>query len=245
MKQWKLALRSLTRRKGFAVAVVAILALCIGANTAVFSVVDAVLLKPLSFPDSERLVTVLEASPSKSEPESLIAPGRLADWNRMNHTFDGIAASYSENVTDTSGSEPERLAGRRVSPGYFRVFGTRPLYGRTFTPEEDVAGGPTSAVIGYAFWTRRYGQSPGVVGRRLSIQGKGYTIVGVMPREFQTANIDVWIPAQTPPFLMRIREARFYSGVGRTKPGVRRASSANWASSFRKRIRVGRRWFAA
>jgi putative ABC transport system permease protein len=220
MKPWKLALRSLTRRKGFVAAVVAILALGIGANTAVFSVVDAVLLKPLPFPNSERLVTVLEASPSKSEPESLIAPGRLADWNRMNHTFDGIAASYSENVTDTSGSEPERLAGRRVSPGYFRVFGTRPLYGRTFTPEEDVAGGPTSAVIGYAFWTRRYGQSPGVVGRRLSIQGKGYTIVGVMPREFQTANIDVWIPAQTPPFLMRIREARFYSGVGRTKPGV-------------------------
>ncbi|HUE24389.1 MAG TPA: ADOP family duplicated permease [Bryobacteraceae bacterium] len=138
----------------------------------------------------------------------------------MNHTFDGIAASYSENVTDTSGNEPERLAGRRVSPGYFRVFGTKPLYGRTFTAEEDVDGGPTAAVIGYALWTRRFSQSPNAIGWRLIIGGKGYTIVGVMPKEFQTANIDAWIPAQTPPFLMRIREARFYSGVGRMKPGV-------------------------
>jgi putative ABC transport system permease protein len=220
MKHWKLALRSLTRRKVFVAAVVAVLALGIGANTAVFSVVDAVLLKPLPFPDSERLVTVLEASPSKSAPESLIAPARLADWNRMNHTFEGIAASYAENVTDTSGDEPERLAGRIVSPGYFRVLGTKPLYGRTFTPDEDVAGGPTAAVIGYALWTRRYHQSPAAIGRRLIVQGKGYTIVGVMPKDFQTADIDVWSPAQTPPFLMRIREARFYSGVGRMKPGV-------------------------
>jgi putative ABC transport system permease protein len=220
MKHWKIALRSLARRKGFALAVVGILALGIGANTAVFSVVDAVLLKPLPFPDSARLVTVLEASPSKSEPESLISPARLADWNRMNHTFDGIAASYTENVTDTSGDEPERLAGRRVSPGYFRVFGTKPLYGRTFTPDEDVEGGPTSAVIGYGLWTRRYHQSPGAIGRRLIVQGTGYTIVGVMPRDFQTANVDVWIPAQIGAFLMRIREARFYAGVGRMKPGV-------------------------
>jgi putative ABC transport system permease protein len=220
MQHWKPALRSLTRRKAITSAVVAILALGIGANTAVFSVVDTILLKPLPFPDSERLVTVLEASPSKSEAASLIAPGRLADWNRMNHTFEGIAASYAENVTDTSGGEPERLAGRRVSPGYFRVFGTKPLYGRTFTPDEDVAGGPNSAVIGYAFWTRRYAQSPGAIGRRLTIRGQGYTVVGVMPKEFQTSDIDVWIPAQTPPFLMRIREARFYSGVGRMKPGV-------------------------
>lgn len=220
MQHWKLALRSLTRRKASVAAVVAILALGIGANTAVFSVVDAILLKPLPYPDPARLVTLLEASPSRNEPESLIAPARLADWSRMNHTFDGMAASYAENVTDTSGNEPERLAGRRVSPGFFQVFGTRPLHGRTFTSGEEVAGGPASAVIGHAFWTRRYHQSPGAIGRRLIVAGKGYTIVGVMPKEFQNANIDVWIPAQTPPFLMRIREDRFYSGVGRLKPGV-------------------------
>lgn len=220
MRHWKLALRSLARRKAFAAAVVAILALGIGANTAVFSVVDAILLRPLPFPDSGRLVSVMEASPSKSEPISLIAPGRLEEWNRMNHTFDGIAASYAENVTDTSGDEPERLAGRRVSPGYFRVFGTKPVLGRAFTAEEEVAGGPTTATISYTLWTRRFHQSPAVIGRRLVIGGSGYTIVGVMPLDFASPAIDVWIPAQTPPFLMRIREARFYSGVGRMKQGV-------------------------
>ncbi|HLY20418.1 MAG TPA: ABC transporter permease [Bryobacteraceae bacterium] len=220
MQQWKLALRSLTRRKGFAAAVVAILALGIGANTAVFSVVDRILLKPLPYPDSGRLVSVLEASPSKSEPESLIAPVRLDEWNRMNRTFEGIAASYTENVTDTSEREPARLAGRRVSPGYFRVFGTKALAGRTFTPEEDQAGGPTSAVISYTLWTRRYHQAPETVGRRLVLSGTGYTIVGVMPPEFASSAIDVWLPAQVNAFLMRIREARFYAGTGRMKPGV-------------------------
>ncbi len=220
MKHWTLAVRSLTRRKGFTAAVVAILALGIGANTAVFSVVDAVLLKPLPYPDSARLVSVLEASPSKSAPESLIAPGRLEEWSRMNRTFAGVAASYTENVTDTSGSEPERLAGRRVSPGYFRVFGSRPLLGRTFTPEEDREGGPTAAVISYALWTRRYHQSADAIGQRLMVGGTGFTIVGVMPPEFASPTIDVWLPAQIGPYLMRIREARFYTGIGRMKPGV-------------------------
>ncbi len=220
MKQWKLVLRSLTRRKGFSAAVIAILGLGIGANTAVFSVVDAILLKPLPYPGADRLVSVMEASPSKSEPVSLIAPGRLQDWNRMNRTFDGIVASYTENVTDTSGSEPERLAGRRVSPGYFRVFGTNPQLGRTFTHEEDLDGGPTSAVISYSLWTRRYRQSPEVIGRRLLIGGQGFTIVGVMPAEFASAAIDVWLPAQVNSFLLGVREARFYSGTGRLKRGV-------------------------
>lgn len=220
MRNWKMAWRALGRRKAFAAAVTGILALGIGANTAVFSVVDAVLLKPLPFPDSGRLVSLLEASPSKSERESLIAPGRLEDWNRLNRAFASIAGSYNESVTDTSGDEPERLAGRRVSPRYFRVFGTQPLYGRPFTAGEEVAGGPTAAVIGYGFWTRRYHQSPVAVGRRLLLGGKSYTIVGVMPRDFQTSDVDVWLPAQTPPFLMGLRDARFYSGVGRMKPGV-------------------------
>ena len=220
MQHWKLALRSLTRRKGFAAAVVGILALGIGANTAVFSVVDTVLLKPLPYPDSSRLVSVMEASPSKSAPVSLIAPGRLEDWNRMNRTFDRIAGVYTENVTDTSGSEPERLAGRRVSPGYFAVFGTKPLLGRTFTPEEERVGGPPAAVIGYEFWTRRFRQLQDAVGRRLTVGGAGFTIVGVMPREFASSPVDVWLPSPVNDWLMRVREARFYSGVGRMKPGV-------------------------
>jgi putative ABC transport system permease protein len=219
MKQWMLAWRSLARRPGFVSAVVLILALGIGANTAVFSLVDAVLLKPLSYPNPDRLVTVMEASPSKNESTSLIAPARLEDWNRRNRTFEAITAFYSENVTDTSGAEPERLAARRILPRYFTVFGSKPAAGRTFTPDEEVDGGPLSVVISHGLWERRYHEAPSAIGQRLVIEGRGYTIVGVMPKEFATAT-DLWIPAQLAASLMRNRDARFCIGVGRMKPGV-------------------------
>src|SRR5205823_3684381 len=133
---------------------------------------------------------------------------------------ESISGHYSESVTDTSGAEPERLAGRRVSPRYFAVYGMAPLVGRTFTPDEDQNGGPKSAVISYGLWTRRYGQDPGVAGKRLVVGGVGFTIVGVMPKEFAPASIELWMPAQLAPSLMRIREARFLGGVARMKPGV-------------------------
>ena len=220
MKSWQIALRSLLRRPGYTVTAVLMLVLGAGTTTALFSVVDTILLKPLPYPNPDRLVTVLEASPSKNKKESLVAPGRLEDWNRLNRTFQAIAGAYSENVTDTSGTEPERLAGRRVSPRFFLVYGAAPLLGRTFTKDEELAGGPTSAVISDGLWTRRYGQDRGVLGKRLVLGGQGYTIVGVMPRNFFAPSVDLWLPAQTPPALMRIREARFLSGVGRMQPGV-------------------------
>jgi putative ABC transport system permease protein len=220
MKQWQIACRALLRRPGYSVTAILMLVLGIGATTTLFSVVDTILLKPLPYPNPDRLVTVLEASPSKNKKESLMAPGRIEDWNRLNQTFEGIAGSYAENVTDTSGTEPERLAGRRVSPRFFNVYGVAPLIGRTFTKEEEVNGGPAAAVISYGLWTRRYGQSSAVLGQRLVLAGKAFPIVGVMPKDFAAPTIDSWIPAQIAPFLMRLREARFFSGIGRMKPGV-------------------------
>ena len=117
-------------------------------------------------------------------------------------------------------AQPERLAGRRVAPRYFDVFGMPALVGRTFTPQEDVLGGPLAAVISYGLWQRRYGLDPQITSRRIVIDGKGYSIVGVMPKSFSGAGVDVWIPGQHPQFLMRLRDARFYSGVGRMKPGA-------------------------
>jgi putative ABC transport system permease protein len=220
MQRWQIALRTLIRRPGYTVTAMLMLIMGIGATTTLFSLVDTVLLKPLPYPDSDRLVTVYETQPSKSDQENLIAPARLADWARMNQTFGALSAMYTENVTDTSGTEPERLAGRRVAPRYFDVLATKPLLGRTFHPDEEVYGGPLAAVISYGMWTRRYGQDPATVGKRLVIAGAGCTIIGVMPKEFTTPTIDLWLPAQINPVLMRIREARFYNGVGRLKPGV-------------------------
>jgi putative ABC transport system permease protein len=220
MKSWMLAGRALARRPGFALTVFALLALGIAANTALFSVVDTVLLKPLPYPDPDRLVSVYEANSAKSQATSLIAPGRLEDWNRMSAAFEAISGSYSENVTDTAGAEPERLTGLRVAPRYFDVFGAPALLGRTPAGDEEREGGPRVAVISHGLWTRRYGQDPGVLGRRLVLGGDGYSIVGVMPKSFASASIDVWIPAQTSAFLVRQRDARFFSGVGRMKPAV-------------------------
>src|SRR5580698_9938036 len=137
MKQWQIAFRALLRRPGYSVTAILMLVLGIGATTTLFSVVDTILLKPLPYPNPDRLVTVMEASPSKNKKESLIAPGRLEDWNRLNHAFEAVAAIYAENLTDTSGTEPERLAGRRASPRYFAMYGVAPLIGRTFTKEEE------------------------------------------------------------------------------------------------------------
>ena len=219
LSRWLIAWRSLRRRPAFFAATLLILALGIAANTAVFSVVDATLLKPLPYANPDRLVVVMEGSP-KTGREGLLAPARMEDWNRLNRTLEAISGLYSENATDSSGPEPERLSGRRVAPRFFQVLQAPPALGRYFTAEEEQENGPASAVIGYRLWTRRYQQSPAVVGSRLVLGGKGYTIVGVSPASFADPTVDLWMPAHVPAFLMRIREARFFSGVGRMKPGV-------------------------
>ena len=220
MKPWQIAARTLVRRPGYSLTVIPMLVLGIGATTALFSVLETLLLRPLPYPHADRLVSLLEASPSRSKKESLIAPSRLEDWNRMNRTFESIAGSYWENVTDTSGSEPERLASRRVSPRFFEVFGALPRIGRTFSKPEEMYGGPGAAVISYGLWTRRYGQDTHTVGKTLVLGGRGYAIVGVMPKEFAAPNIDAWLPAQFAPGSFRLRENRFMSGIARMKPGV-------------------------
>jgi len=220
MPQWRIACRSLARRPVFAIATIFILALGIGSTTTLFSLIDAVLWKPLPYPNPGRLVSVYEANPAKNQNTSLIAPIRLEDWNRLNQSFEGISGIYSENVTDTSGTEPERLAGLRVAPRYFSVFGSPPLIGRVFQGDEEKFAGPLVAVINYPLWQRRYHGDPHVIGQRLILNGKGCTIIGVMPEGFGSRSVDLWMPAQLPPRLLSFREARFFSGVGRMKPGV-------------------------
>ena len=220
MTHWKAAVRSVLRRPAFSSATVLVLAFGIGANSALFAIVDTVLLKPLPYRNPDRIVTILDGNPAKSERESLIAPGRLADWNRLATTFEAISGIYTENVTDTSMSEPERLAGRRVGPGYFSIFSTTPLAGRTFLPSEEQFGGPEAAVISEGVWTRRYHRDPRAIGQRLLLSGTAYTIVGVMPKEFASPAMEVFLPAQVAPALMNIRQARFLTGLGRMKPGV-------------------------
>src|SRR2546421_48977 len=193
MKSLTTTWRALVRRPGFAAAAVLTLASGIGATTALFSVVDTVLLQPLPFPHADRLVMAMEASPAASQKTSLVAPVRLEDWNRLNQTFEALSGSYSENVTDTSGAEPERLEGRRVMPRFFAVFAMPPLAGRTFTADEEQFGGPRAIVVSESLWARRFARDPSALGRRLVVGRRAYTIVGGMPRSFTSAAIDVWL----------------------------------------------------
>ena len=217
---WIQAVRSLARRPGFAVAAIFILGAGIAATTSVFSIVDETVLQPLPYPNPDRLVYVLEANSAKSEAAGLIAPARLEDWNRLNHTFIALSGEYWENVTETSGDTPERLAGLRVTPRFFSVFGVSAAVGRTFSPDEEASGGPAAVVISDHLWTRRFHRRAGITGQHLELKNQTFTIVGVMPPSFGDKNIDVWLPAQLAPSLVQQRDARFLTGIGRLRPGV-------------------------
>src|SRR5262245_8842067 len=217
---WRQAWRSLARRPAFFAATVLTLAFGAGITTTVFSLVDTVLIKPLPYPGADALVTVYELNSSTRDRRSLVAPGRLEDWQRGNRSFVAISATYNESVTETSGQEPERLAGVRVAPRFFQVYGQQPVTGRWFSDDEERETGPNAAVISERFWIRRFNRAPAAIGQPLMISGKGYPIVGIMPASFSAASTDVWLPAKTSPWLLGQREARFLNGVGRLKPGV-------------------------
>ena len=220
LRSWTQAARSLARRPGFALAAIFILAAGIAATTSVFSIVDATVLEPLPYPQPDRLVSVLEANSAKSEAAGLIAPARLEDWNRLNRTFTSLSGWYSENVTETSGDTPERLAGLRVAPRFFAVYGAPAAVGRTFTSDEEASGGPAVVVISDRLWTRRFHRRADIANQHLELKHQSYAIVGVMPPGFGDKNVDLWLPAQFAPQMLQQRDARFLSGVGRLAPGV-------------------------
>ena len=221
LSNWLQSWRSLRRRPAFLAAAVLTLGLGGGITIAVFALVNTVLVKPLPFPNGDDLVMVYESSPSGRERTSLLAPGRLEEWNRQNQTFVAISGSYSENVTDTSATEPERLDGRRVAPRFFAVFAMRPLVGRAFTDEEEQANGPGAAMISERFWTRRFGRDPAAVGRALVHRRP------IVRDRRRHAGERSRAPRPTSgcrhkfsAFMMRQRNARFLSGIGRLRPGV-------------------------
>ena len=151
-----------------------------------------------------------------------VSPGRLEDWSRLTQTLDGIAGSYGDTLTDTTGPAPERVPAAYVSPRFFSVMGTLPALGRVLTTQEEQFGGPMAVVVSDAFWRRRFSADPGVLGRSLKLSDLNYVIVGVMPRQFQypTPATELWLPKQARPSLLQIREARFYNTIGRLKPGI-------------------------
>ena len=230
--------RSLFRRPAFFCAVVFTLTLGIGANSGIFSVVDTVLLKPLPYPNGDRLMALFESNLRKRLPHENLAPVRIEEWNRMNQSFTAISGAYTENNAETSGELPEMLVTARVAPRFFSVLGTSPALGRTFSPEEDLFNGPNAAVISERFWRRRFGADTAAIGRILRIGNSSYPLIGVMPDwvRFPASNVDVWVPAKLPPGVMRARTARWESAVARLKEGVTMQSAQADLSAIQARL---------
>jgi predicted permease len=216
------SVRVLLKSPGFTTVAVAALALGIGANTAIFSVVNAVLLKPLPYPESDRIMSVMRGF--KAGYGQSVSIPKFNFW-RENKVFDAFAV-YNSGVGMNLGGvdRPEQVQGTQVSLDYFRVFGAKPVLGRTFLPQEDRPGGGRVAVISESLWERRFGRDPNIVGRTITLNNDVYSIVGVISKSFQPdPPVDVFLPLQPDP--NSNNQGHYLACAGRLKPGVTLAAA--------------------
>jgi len=220
LQDLKYGVRTLAKNPGFAAVAVLTLALGIGANTAIFTVVNAVLLRPLAFHDPSRVVLVVEVS---RYPITSTSYENYEDWRDQSRSFESMQASCFTNVTLTGMGDPERLTARRTTAGFFPLLGIEPVAGRTFLAEEDAAGGAPVVLISYALWQRRFGGSRDWLGKTIDLDSQPYTLVGVLPPGFQfLQSADVFIPFE--PWAKTLPDDRdWHPGiipVARLKAGV-------------------------
>jgi len=196
MRDVRHGVRGLGRSPGFSLAVVLTLALGIGGNTAVFSVVDQLLLRPLPYPSGDQLVILEESVGTSAHAD--VSPANWLDWQRVSRTFRGFAAWQSGLFTMTGAGEPRRVFAQLVSSEFFPVLGVAPLRGRTISASEDRPNGPRVAVISYRTWQEQLGGDPGAIGRSIQLDDRPFEIVGVMPPGFRFVqqDVDVWTAAQ-------------------------------------------------
>jgi predicted permease len=214
------SLRVLRSNPAFTLAALAALAVGIGANTAIFSIVNAVLLKPLPFPEPDRLVVFQTTSPEGSFRAG--SPAKFQHWREQESVVEDVAAYRSNVVNYTGGGLPEQLRASQVSAAYFRLFGALVERGRTFSPDEDRPGGERVAVLSHALWTRRFGGDPGVIGRTISLSGDACTVIGIVSPRFDAAELgpppELWIPFQLNP--QTNDQGHYFQVAGRLAAGV-------------------------
>jgi putative ABC transport system permease protein len=223
LKDLRYGLRMLAKSPGFAAVAVLTLALGIGANTAIFSVVNAVLLRPLPFPDSNRIVMVWEMDPNRGVDRGIASAAEFLDWRKQNHVFSHIAAWRAWFYNLTGNGEPEQVLGIRASFDFFDVLGVRPAIGRAFLPEEETPGRDQVVIISDGLWVRHFGADPHAIGQSILIDDKPVTIVGVLPRGFSLAgtsrDFGVWMPMAFDTAQLR-RGDHTVLVTARLKPGV-------------------------
>ena len=232
-------LRILIKHRGFSIVAVLTLALGIGANTAIFSVVNAVLLRGLPFRDTDRLVAIWESNPLNDHNE--VSAANFLDWREQSSVFEHLAALSYASLALTGGDEPERLQAVVVTPAFFSVLRTQPMLGRTFFPEEEKPGAARVVVLSHGLWQRRFSSDLDLIGKTITLNGVDRTVVGVMPPQFELQfpiqrQIDVWLPRIFTPELAASRGSHFLYVFGRLAPGVGMAQAQTEMASLAERL---------
>ncbi len=223
LKDVRYGLRMLRKSPSFTFFSVAVLALGIAANSAIFSIADAVLIRPLPYRDSNRLVMVWEDASAYGFPKDTPAPGNFVDWKSRNQVFEDVAAlPYGGYFNLTGNGTPEQLAGKKVTANLFSLLGVRVLLGRDFRSEDDVPGAPHVAILSHGLWLRRFGGDPQIVGKEISLNYQKCTVIGVMTREvqFPDRETEIWIPAQFTKERLANHGSHYLNVFARLKPGV-------------------------
>jgi putative ABC transport system permease protein len=218
----RFGLRGLRARPGFSLTVLITLALGIGANAAIFSVVDAVLLRPLPYTAPDRLVHLWEVYDSKVDGKSEASYPDYLDWRRRNKVFADLAGYHGGGFL-LGGAQPAQVGGGKVTTNFFDVLGVHPIVGRTFAPGEDAVGAPVVVLLSYGFWQRQFAGDRGVVGKTLTLNGANATVVGVLPETFTFARVgaaEIWAPLDRPQSMRDRRGSHWLNIVARLKPGV-------------------------
>jgi len=215
--------RQLLDKPGFTAIAIMSLALGIGANTAIFSLVDAVLLRPLPFHDPDRLVVVWEDAAKIGFPRNTPAPANYADWKAQNQVFEDMAAFNYRPYNLTDDGEPEKVDAQAVTANFFPLLDVKPVLGRAFTQEEDRPDGNKVALISYGLWQRRFGGDPALVGKEILLNDRKHTVIGVMPPGFQflSKETGLWVPMAFSPQELADRGSHYLTVVARMKPGVK------------------------
>lgn len=214
------ALRQLTKSPGFSLTVLLILALGIGATTIVFTIVDSVLLRPVEYPESDRLVVVRERAMPRF-PQFSVSPGNYASFAAEINAFESTYATTGRLFNLTGHGEPVRVSAQGASGRYFEVLKTQPFIGRAFGPAEDAPGKGNVVVLLYGFWQRQFGGREDIVGQAITLSGRSYTVIGIMGPDFRRGStLDLIVPMALPPDQAAQRSGHYLSMVGRLKPGA-------------------------
>jgi putative ABC transport system permease protein len=214
-------IRNLVKRPGFTAIAVITLALGIGANSAIFSTINALLVHPLSFPNQDRVIAIWDKVPSRGVEHNEVAMANYLDWRAQNHSFDQLSLHRWWSTNLTGGDSPERVLGFQVTANFLDVVGVQPIKGRNFSEDENQPGKDAVAIITYSLWQRRFGSDPNIVNKTITTNGIARTVVGVLPEGFNYPKAaEIYAPIALTPELIKRRDFHSFYVIGRLKPGA-------------------------